>query len=148
MLEAILAAGHERVKRLLAVATATIVLVAGCGGSAPSTVSLDLHIENGTTKAITVLVDGATVSTVGAGQSATVSEATLPAGAWSVEARLPGGKSVLKSLVDRSSVSQTANGASGSGSRVDLSCGRLDVWVGIPMVGPAPGPGTPGDCDG
>ena len=35
----------------------------------------------------------------------------------------------------------------GSGARVDLSCGRLDVWVGPPMHGPFPAPGRPGDCD-
>jgi len=34
----------------------------------------------------------------------------------------------------------------GDGVRVDLSCGRLDVWSGPPMIGPAPGTGSPGDC--
>lgn len=145
-------------KRLQVLVAAAIVFAAGCGGGAPSSPSaspvvtvassLDLHIENGTTKAITVLVNGAIVSTVAAGQSATVAESTLPAGVWSVEARLPGGKSVLVTQLDRSAVSQATNSESGSGSRVDLSCGRLDVWVGVPMIGPAPGPGTPGDCDG
>ncbi len=33
------------------------------------------------------------------------------------------------------------------GARVDLSCGRIDIWSGTPMMGPAPGPGVPGDCD-
>ncbi len=37
--------------------------------------------------------------------------------------------------------------ASGVGFREDLCCGRLDVWLGVPHAGPAPGPGTAGDCD-
>lgn len=31
--------------------------------------------------------------------------------------------------------------------RVDLSCGRLDMWSGPPLLGPFPGPGTPSDCN-
>ena len=45
---------------------------------------------------------------------------------------------------------QNADGSGeskGDGARVDLSCGRIDVWSGTPMMGPAPGPGAPGDCD-
>jgi hypothetical protein len=93
-------------------------------------------------------VDGVLVATVAAGQSETVAEGRLPAGVWSVEARLPGGRTVLRADVDKSRASQTDNSGSGSGARVDLSCGRLDIWVGVPMLGPAPGPGAPGDCDG
>lgn len=118
--------------------------VAGCGSSS----GRDLHVENGTTRPITVLVGGAVVGTVPAGGSASFPEGSLPNGVWSVEARLPGGKRLLASQIDKSAVSQTDTSASGSGARVDLSCGRLDVWVGVPMLGPAPGPGTPGDCDG
>jgi hypothetical protein len=46
----------------------------------------------------------------------------------------------------------TRNNADGSseakaaGARVDLSCGRIDIWSLGQMLGPAPGPGTPGDC--
>ena len=36
--------------------------------------------------------------------------------------------------------------AQGDAVRVDLSCGRLDIWSGPPLLGPPPGPGTPGDC--
>ena len=106
-----------------------VAVVAGCGPSATATspaqpslsATWDLHIENGTTRAVTILVDGATVATVPAGQSASIAESTLPAGVWSVLAILSGGKTVLKAQIDRSAAS------SGSGGRVDLSCGRLDV---------------------
>ena len=136
---------------------ATIVLAAcllaasaaaGCGLLPSASSVRDLHVENGTTRAMTVLVDGVLVATVAAGQSETVAEGRLPAGVWSVEARLPGGTTVLRADVDKSRASQTDNSGSGSGARVDLSCGRLDIWVGVPMLGPAPGPGAPGDCDG
>ncbi len=37
---------------------------------------------------------------------------------------------------------------SGRLARVDLSCGRLDLWAGgLQPLGPAPGPGVPGDCE-
>ena len=121
---------------------------AGCGLLPSASSVRDLHVENGTTKTITLLVDGATVATVPAGQEATVAEGSLPGGVWSVEARLPGGKAVLEGEVDKGRVSQSDDSGSGSGLRADLSCGRVDVWVGVPMMGPAPGPGTPGDCDG
>lgn len=140
--------------RLPALALATLVLAVGCAIAAPaSRLSRDLHVDNGTTKAVTILVDGAVVGTVAATQSAIIPESSLPAGDWSVEARLPGGKRIFRSQVAPSAVSQTTdpNGGTtmtGSGQRADLSCGRLDVWVGIPMLGPYPGSGTPGDCDG
>ena len=126
----------------------TASAIAGCGLLPSASSARDLHVENGTTRAITVLVDGAVVATVAAGQSATVAEGSLPGGVWSVEARLPGGRTVLRGQVDRSRASQTDNSGSGSGVRVDLSCGRLDIWVGVPMMGPAPEPGAPGDCNG
>jgi hypothetical protein len=43
-------------------------------------------------------------------------------------------------------VIETNSYLKGDGNRVDLSCGRIDVWAGPPLLGPAPGPGTPGDC--
>ena len=37
---------------------------------------------------------------------------------------------------------------SGRMARVDLSCGRLDLWAGgAAPIGPAPGPGVQGDCE-
>lgn len=140
--------------RLFVLASATLVLAAGCAIAAPaSRSSLDLHVDNGTTKTITILVDGAIVSTVAATQSATIPQSSLPAGDWTVEARLPGGRHIFRGQIMPSAVSQTTDPSggtrmTGSGQRADLSCGRLDIWVGIPMLGPAPGPGTPGDCDG
>lgn len=142
-----------RVKHSILIAMVVASLVAACGDAATATVPLDLHVENGTTEAITVLVDGREVGTVGPGTSTTIPAANLPSGDWTVEARLPGGRTILEGPVAPSVVQRTTQpdghfSGSGSGQRVDLSCGRLDIWVGLPMIGPAPGPGSPGDCDG
>lgn len=67
----------------------------------------------------------------------------LQPGAWSVEARLPGGRSIVKTQIDKAKAALL-----GASVRTDLSCGRLDLWIAVPMLGPVPGPGTPGDCDG
>ena len=110
----------------------------------PSTsATQDLHVDNGTTKDITIVVDGTTAATVPAGQSATVALGAVPPGAWSVEARLPGGRDIARARFDKA-----ATALLGASLRTDLSCGRLDLWIAVPMLGPAPGPGTPGDCDG
>ncbi len=113
--------------------------------SAPpsATATRDLHVDNGTTKPITLVVDGVVAATVPAGLSETVALDALPAGTWSVESRLPGGKAIAQAQIDKARA-----GLLGFGLRTDLSCGRLDLWIAVPMLGPAPGPGTPGDCDG
>ncbi len=36
-------------------------------------------------------------------------------------------------------------GSTRAAARVDLSCGRIDMWAGPPLAGPVPGPGSPGD---
>ena len=36
---------------------------------------------------------------------------------------------------------------SGRAVRADLSCGRLDVWSGPPLLGPMYSPGPSGDCE-
>jgi hypothetical protein len=142
------------VVRLSAVAAVLAVVIAACASASPASPGLlDLHIENGLTSAVTVVVDGAVVGVVPAGQSVTFPTGRLPGGGWTVEARLPGGTSVVSFPVTPGAVTRTTdpNGhtsASGVGERADLSCGRLDVWVGAPMLGPAPLPGSPGDCDG
>ena len=140
--------------RRLALAAAAAVLIAACSGvpalwPSPN----DLRVVNETTRAMTILVNGAMVTTVAAQQSVTLPAASLPAGNWRVEARLPGGKVVLGVLVDQASeipMPEVGGKAivSGSSTWADLSCGRIGVWVGTPAEEPSVGPGTPGDCEG
>ncbi len=151
--------GTVRATVVTAVAIASF-LVAACAvaaalvaGRAAPHAPVDLHIENGTSQAITILVNGSDVVTVPAARATAIPAAVLPVGDWLVEARLAGGRTVLQGPIAPSAVCSTtgldgASEQSGSGQRVDLSCGRLDIWVGVPMLGPVPGPGTPGDCDG
>jgi hypothetical protein len=133
--------------------------IAGCGllpmpsvqSARPSL--LDIHVDNGTTRDISIMVNGVGTAVVGAKQSETISAATLPPGNWSIDARLPGGRNVLSFVVITADITATedptgAGSIVGAGQRVDLSCGRLDVWVAVAPLGPPPGPGTPGDCDG
>ena len=126
-----------------------VAAVAGCGLSlggrplacaAVASATWDLHIENGTTRAVTILVDGATVATVPAGGSASVAESTLRPGLVR-SGPLPGGRTVLKAQIDRRPPFRRG-WPRGPFLRSARPLGAA------PMLGPAPGPGTPGDCDG
>jgi hypothetical protein len=140
--------------RRLALATATALSIAACSGVLPPWPSPnDLHVVNETTRAMTILVNGAMATTVPAQESATLRAASLPKGNLRVEARLPGGRVVLGTLVEQASViamPEVGGKAvvSGSSMWADLSCGRIEIWVGTPAEKPSVGPGTPGDCEG
>jgi hypothetical protein len=101
---------------------------------------------------VTISVNGQIVGVAVPGQAFGPLGADLPPMPWTVEARTASGRLLTTMIVRREDISreEVGNGAtreSGAGARIDLSCGRLDLWVGVPMIGPAPGPGTPGDCD-
>jgi hypothetical protein len=137
---------------------ATIAL-AGCGSLFPSprvepsaAVDYTLHVSNGTTLALSVIVNGQSIGVAPAGINADYTVDQLPGLPWAVETRTVSGRLILQLDVQPGSVIDIRN-ADGSGShsaparRADLSCGRLDLYVGsIGMLGPAPGPGVPGDC--
>jgi hypothetical protein len=139
--------------RRLALATAAAVSIAACSGvMAPWPSPNDLHVVNETIRAMTFLVNGAMATTVPPQESATLPAASLPAGSYRVEARLPGGRIVLATRVDRASLTDMPEVGgkaivSGSDTWADLSCGRIGVWVGTSAEKPTPGPGSPGDCE-
>ncbi len=120
---------------------------------APSPTTVPLSISNGTSIAVTLVVNGIVVRTIAPGGFEDPVAGPLPPLPWSVETRSPSGRVLSRLTVRAGDVVSTTPDASGHSSsrgdaaRVDLSCGRLDVWAGHPMLGPAPGPGTPGDCD-
>jgi hypothetical protein len=142
--------------RLPAIALAVMVAI-GCGaagqsGSPTPTPPPGLSISNGTTLTVTLLVNGTPVGTfpLGTGRDP-IPASALPALPWNVEARSPSGRLLTSMTVHPGDVSATTgpNGEGrekGDGVRVDLSCGRLDIWSGPPLIGPAPGTGSPGDC--
>jgi len=142
-----------------------VVLVAGmlsgcvgAGGAnpssplpSPSSTPMTLSIENDTTIAVTLVVNGKVIETVPAGGYEDPVKAELPALPWNVETRSPSGRVLSSMTVHAGDVWSTTypngNGETkGDAVRVDLSCGRLDVWSGPPLLGPAPDPGPSGDC--
>jgi hypothetical protein len=112
---------------------------------------MDLGVNNGTSLVLSLVVNGTVVRQVEPGQAPVLTAGQLPALPWSVEVRSPSGR-VLVGMTVRSGDVWTRDNPDGSseakaaGARVDLSCGRIDLWSLIQMVGPAPGPGVPGDC--
>jgi hypothetical protein len=113
---------------------------------------MSLSIQNGTTLTVTLVVNGVPVATLAPGACIGcrlddgVSASRLSPLPWQVEARSPNGRVLVSMTVRQGDVIKTDSGAQGVANRVDLSCGRLDIWSGPPLAGPAPGPGSPGDC--
>jgi len=150
----------------LAILVTTLVLVACSGLPAPlgpahdtpppgaevvPARELSLHVRNGTTLAVEIAVDGDPLATVPPMAGAEWAAARLPALPWMVEARTVGGRLLTSMTVHGDDVwtlvapDRAAFG--GPFARIDLSCGRLELWAAMfQPSGPAPGPGTPGDC--
>ena len=127
------------------------LLAAGCGllpGERP-----ELGVSNGTDLVVVVTVNGELLGEFpphGPGPEFDVSR--LPALPWTVEARTVSGRLLTSMVVEPGDVQRTVEAndvvsLSGALARVDLSCGRLDIWAGFRPSGPAPGPGRPGDCE-
>ena len=147
--------------RRLAALILGIALVAGCGSlqatSAPSdrTVppdQMELVVSNETSIDLELVVNDKAIRTLPAGQLTITAASALPPLPWTAEVRLPGGRALVMATVHTGDVWSRPNSnggieAHGTGARVDLSCGRIDVYSGPPMLGPGPGTGSPGDCD-
>lgn len=103
-----------------------------------------LSISNGTSIAITLVINGGVIETLAPGETHDPITATLPAKPWTIETWSPSGR-VLSTLTV--SADATISDTTGRAVRVDLSCGRLDVWTGPPLLGPSFVPGPSGDCD-
>jgi hypothetical protein len=137
---------------------AVTALLAACSGPGPTTSTpaagpetppaMSLGISNGTTLTVTLVVNGAVIRAFAPQSGAdAIPAGELPPLPWSVEVRTLSGRVLVALAVRAGDVWQQGNEQKGVGKRVDLSCGRLDVWSGPPMIGPAPGPGSPGDCE-
>lgn len=121
----------------------------------PTFETLMLSISNATTLDISLVVNGNSVGVYSAGSYVhPIDPAWLPSSPWHVEAQTVNGRVLVTFDVQAGDVWSSgpdANGHSartGKAGRADLSCGRLDVWSGPPLLGPAP-PSSfpPGDCD-
>ncbi len=113
---------------------------------------MTLNVSNGSTLPVALVVNGIVVERFEAGGGRfDIAAAELPPLPWAVEVRSPAGRVLVSTTVHAGDVWRVdlgggASQAQGAGNRVDLSCGRIDVWSGVPMLGPVPGPGVPGDC--
>lgn len=121
-------------------------LVTACSPAPPDGAS-DLVVSNQTALAISLAVNGVVVRTIQAHRQEGVLVKDLPPLPWMVEARTSSGRVLSSMIVRPGDVWQTSTQMKGDAVRVDLSCGRLDMWSGPPLLGPPPGPGNPGDCD-
>ena len=111
---------------------------------------MKLSVQNGTTVVVTLVVNGTVVETFPPGAFEDPIKAELPPLPWSVETRSPSGR-VLSRMTVKEGDYVTSNGPTagmvkGDAVRVDLSCGRLDVWYGPPLLGGTFIPGPSGDC--
>jgi hypothetical protein len=132
------------------VAAALLGLITAC--STAPTGARDLVVSNETALAITLAVNGTVVRTIPAHRQDAFLVKDLPSQPWDVEARTSSGRVLSSMTVRPGDVWETSSpdGSTqmkGDAVRVDLSCGRLDMWSGPPILGPPPGPGKPGDCD-
>ena len=138
----------RRFVSILAVAIATALLVGACASgpgatATPATPLPPLSISNGTSIPITLVVNGTVIETVPPGDRQDPITAQLPQRPWVIETQSPSGRMLSTLMV---SASDHISATSGRAIRVDLACGRLDVWAGPPLVGPAFSPGPSGDC--
>ena len=138
----------RRVVVTVALATATL----GCGMIGGPSSPDPLDVQNGTTLPVSIVVNAELAVVVPPQSSATIAGADLPTLPWTISARTPTGRELGAMRVAAGDVVRPTGPnreirMRGAGLRVDLSCGRLDIWVGPPMAGPMPGPGIPGDCE-
>ncbi len=153
----------RRVCVVLVALSATVATACGLvvSPSAPIVIvePLTVSISNQTsTLAVKVVVNSAEVGIFQPGARADpIDQSRMPSPPWHVVATTLSGRLLTAYDVKPGDVNRTEyggghSGQSGRGSRVDLSCGRVDIWSGPPMLGPPYGSVPdrvypPGDCD-
>jgi hypothetical protein len=132
-----------------------VVMLLGCTPTVAPPASPPTHsleAANGTSLTVTLAVNGTALRVIPPGESASIPVSELPLLPYAVEARSPRGRVLTSMTVHAGDVRETTtpDGVRWYQSpavRVDLSCGRLDIWSGMPMLGLLPGPGRAGDCE-
>jgi hypothetical protein len=146
--------------RFSAAGSCEIKITTAAVGPTPSVVSdgivvpgaMTVSVSNGTTLGVKVIVNDQFITTVdpgaclGCGVDDAISASVLPPLPWQVDVRNVYSRSLVALAIHAGDVIQTNSYLKGDGNRVDLSCGRIDIWSGPPLLGPSPGPGTPDDC--
>ena len=127
-------------------AVGTVALAVACALPQPGGERPPLGIQNGTTLEVRLFLNDQLVGVYGPGSRVDPIPLQLPPVPWHVEARTVSGRVLVSMDVARGTVRLDGTTIRGAGARVDLSCGRLDIWSGPPMAGPMPGAGVEGDC--
>jgi hypothetical protein len=125
-----------------------VAALAGCQAGASVVAPADMTISalNATTKQLVLVVNGSFVKDLPPGGQIDVAASELPALPWNAEVRLVTGRTLVSLVVHAGDVVIEGTSQKGDATRVDLSCGRIDLWSGPPLLGPAAGGGTDGDC--
>ncbi len=121
----------------------TVLLVGGCNTGAVPADQMALNVSNESTMAVNLVVNGAVIETLNPGVADSLPASRLPGLPWAAEVQTAAGRPLINLIVHDGDVGKS----NGVAHRVDLSCGRIDIWSGPPLGGPAPGPGAPSDCD-
>jgi hypothetical protein len=120
---------------------------AGCAATA-DTVPLRLSISNQTTMPITLRVNDVELIFPPGSHRDPITPSSLPSPPWRVEAVTPSGRQLAVLDLQPGDIVIAPNGSSGEAVRVDLSCGRFEMWAGPPLLGPGPPASFPAnDCE-
>lgn len=128
-----------------------VVAAMGCNATDPTLVpdsQMSIGVVNSTSIEVELVVNGAPIRAISPHSAPIEAQADhLPPLPWRAVLTTAAGRALVTLDVKSGDVHRSAGNWAGVGRRVDLSCGRLDVYSGPPMMGPMPGPGVPGDCD-
>lgn len=110
------------------------------------------HVANGTTLTLKLTVNGRNAGSAAAMASTVIDAREFGQAPWKIVASTSSGRELLRLEFDAHSAYYTTGDfphwGSGPFSRLDLSCGRLDLWVGSPGSGPMPQDSFPAhDCE-
>ncbi|MEA2518753.1 MAG: hypothetical protein QOF49_833 [Chloroflexota bacterium] len=127
-------------------------LVAGCNHAIFGP-DYSVTVENDATIPVNLVVNEKAVTVILPGNGAIIHAGEMPGLPWRLALTTAGGRTLVTlPVADGSIVDERAADGTGSYSapatRIDLSCGSIGLYAGDATPrGPAPGPGTPGDCD-
>jgi hypothetical protein len=108
--------------------------------------AMRLEASNETSVEIVLFVNGVSIRNLPPMQSVALSSSELPVLPWQAELRLGTGRTVLHLDVAAGDVTVERDGngtmvsQGGDAVRIDLVCGRLDLWSGPPLLGGPPVP--------
>lgn len=145
-------AGSARLAIAAALAMVIAFTLAACNtvnapplGPVPDA-EMSLTANNQSDRTLELFINGGKIADVAAGTAPVFQAKDLPPLPWTADLRLPTGRTLLSLTITSGSVVRTETGSQAVGTRVDLSCGRIELWAVIPLGGPPPGEGRPGDC--